>query len=351
MKSVREFNLIECKGTPYEIGRQWGEGCKENILKSLENTFNVMSLLYQAAKRDVIAKAMKFYPGVKEFDPYLIEIVHGQADAVGVSFEEVFTQKCVFELMVFCTGKIPGLCTSFAATGKATQNGKTLLGQNIDWSPEATIDLLKIHHANGPVQYILSFADSSEYTLSSAGFGLCANATIGRDYSFNLPLACYLPRVMRQKNIHEAIDLLKKTARGLGYYHLADANGQMYGIESIHNDFEIIYPENDVLLHSNHYITERFVKGDTASVIQPDSYDRLDSIKRLISQHYGRINSDTAMKILADHDNHPKSICRHDTSGQFPSVTHASFIMIPEEGAIYIAAGNPCECEYIRYAF
>lgn len=26
MKNVREFKLIECGGTPYEIGLQWGEG-------------------------------------------------------------------------------------------------------------------------------------------------------------------------------------------------------------------------------------------------------------------------------------------------------------------------------------
>ena len=80
-----------------------------------------------------------------------------------------------------------------------------------------------------PDQYILSFSNSTEYTLSSAGFGICALATIGQEYSFNLPLACYLPKVMRQKNIHDALELLKQVARGLGYYQLADANGVIMG--------------------------------------------------------------------------------------------------------------------------
>ncbi len=351
VKTVKQFNLVKCQGTAYEIGQQWGEGCRENILQSIENTFNIMAFVYQSAREDVIAKAMQFYPMVQDFDPYLIDIMRGQADATGVSLEQIFTQKCVFELMFYYTGTIPGLCTSFAATGKATQDGKTLLGQNIDWSPEATIDLLKIHHTGGPVQYVLSFSDSSEYTLSSSGFGLCANATIGRSYSFNLPVACYLPRIMRQKNIHDAMSLLKQVARGLGYYHLADAQGQMLGIESIHNDFEVISPEKDLLLHSNHYITERFKKDDTASFIQPDSYHRLESITKLAHQHYGRLSPEIAMEILSDHEHHPKSICRHDTSSTMPSVTHASFIMVPEEGAIYIAAGNPCEYQYERYSF
>jgi len=352
LKNAKKFKLIECSGTPYEIGRQWGEGCRESILKVSENAFNGMSLMYQAPREEVISKAMKFLPLVQEFDPYLVEIMRGQSDGTGISFEEIFTQKCMNELTFYYNGKIIGLCTSFAATGKATQDGKTLLGQNIDWLDGAPIDLLKINHSNGLVQFILSFANSTEFTFSSAGLGMSINATLGKDYSFNIPLACYLPKVMRQKSIHDALDLLKQVARGLGYYHLADANGQMYGIESIHNDFEIIYPEKDMLLHSNNYITERFKAGDTASVFQPDSYHRLDKIRSFMNQHYGRINPETAMEILADHDHHPYSICRHiDPSVPISSTTLASVIMVPAEGAVYIACGNPCEHEYVRYTF
>jgi isopenicillin-N N-acyltransferase-like protein len=231
---------------------------------------------------------MKFFPSVQKFDPYLVEIMRGQADAAGLGLEEIFTQKCFNELS-FYYKNISGLCTSFAATGKATQNGKTILGQNIDFLSGSPINLLKLHHTGGPVQFVLSFSNSSEFTFSSAGFGLCANATIAQDYSFNIPVGCYLPRVIREENILAAMGLLKQVARGLGYYHLADKNGYMYGIESIHNDFEIIHPNNDMLLHSNHYLTERFEGVDTAPQYQPDSYHRLDRIRSLMDQHYGNI--------------------------------------------------------------
>lgn len=351
MKTVKEFKLVECRGTPYEIGLQWGEGCKESIFKISENIRNGMMVFYKASKDDVIARAMKLFPLVQEFDPYLVEIMKGQADATGLSFEEIFTQKCTNEL-TFYYHNMTGLCTSFAATGKATEDGKTLLGQNIDWLPESPVDLLKIHHDDGPVQFVLSFANSSEFTFSSAGFGMCVNGTIGKDYSVNIPLACYLPRVMRQENIDDALNLLKQVARGLGYYHLADAQGRMFGIESVHNDYEIIHPEKDLLLHSNHYLTERFQKGDTASELQPDSYHRLESIKQFFNQHYGHINPVIAMEILTNHEHHPNSICRHiDPNVPIASATLASYIVIPEEGAIYIACGNPCEYEYVRYEF
>jgi isopenicillin-N N-acyltransferase-like protein len=72
----------------------------------------------------------------------------------------------------------------------------------------------------------------------------------------------------------------------------------------------------------------------------------------LIDQHYGQIDVENMMEILADHDQYPNSICRHiDPAAPISSVTLASFIMVPAEGAIYIAAGNPCKYEYVRYEF
>lgn len=85
---------------------------------------------------------------------------------------------------------------------------------------------------------------------------------------------------------------------------------------------------------------------------QPDSYHRLETIKYLANQHYGHINPEIATEILANRNHHPDSICRHiNQTSQVSSVTLASFIMIPAEGAIYIACGNPCEYEYVRYEF
>lgn len=351
MKNAKQLKVIECRGTPYEIGQQWGEACRDSILQGLENSLMGMTLLYNASREEVTSKAMRFLPLVQDFDPYLLEIMRGQAQGAGIKFEEVFTQKCSFELS-FYYNNLPSMCTSFAAAGTATENGQTLLGQTIDWFPGTPIDLLKIHHSDGLVQFVLSLANSSEYTFSSAGMGICANATVAQDYSFNLPLGCYMPKVMRQRNVQDGIEILKQAAHGLGYYHLADASEEIMGIESIHNDFEIIHPKNGLLLHSNHYITERFKKGDMAPVIMPDSYHRLNRITTLADQHYGKINLEIAMEILSDHDSYPKSICSHvDPQSQFPSETLASYIMVPGEGAIYVAYGNPCEQDYVRYSF
>lgn len=351
LKNSREFTLVECSGTPYEIGLQWGEGCKDNLLKTTRSSFEGMAAFLQLSKERIVSMAMDHLTSMENFDPYLIEIMRGQAAGAGLPFEEIVAQKCFNDFTCMAMTGLCTLCTSFAATGKATEGGKTLLGQNIDFVPDATIDFLKIKHNDGLVQFVLSFNNWTEYTLSSNGLGICINATFAKNHDFSLPVSGYLSRVMRQKNIGEALELLKQVARGVAYYHLADSKGEMYGIESTHDDWQLILPERDLLIHSNHYLTERFKARDTAPGIQPDSYERLGAGSALLERNYGHITPELVMEALADHHHYPNSICRHiDETKPVSSATLASFVMVPEEGAIYIARGNPCENGFVRYS-
>lgn len=355
MKADKQFKVIECSGTPYEIGCQWGEASKENILGSLGQCFKLINHLHQAPREKVIENAMKYLAVVKDFDPYLIDILKGQADGAGISFEEVFTLRCTFELFMYYN-QIASLCTSFAATGTATKDGKTILGQNLDWFTGTPIDLIRITHANGVKQLSL-FLWGIEVTLSSAGFGIAANGTWSppKEYTLNIPFGCYLPKVMRQENMDDAMEILKSVARGLEYYHLADTMGNLIGIESSQDDFEILHPQRNILVHSNHYLTQRFKKGDMASQIIPDSFQRVERIQKLMDTHYGEITPDLMMEILSDHENFPNSICRHPDENLppeqklFSSETLTSFVMIPEDRTIFIAYGNPCKYEYVKY--
>jgi isopenicillin-N N-acyltransferase-like protein len=353
LKEAKEFMVVECKGTPYEIGRQYGAACRDNILKSLEMNFGALIHGQQATKEEIITNALKFVPNVKSFDPDIIEFITGQADGAGISFEEAFSLRCMLELGLYYK-QIIGLCTSFAATGEATAEGKAILGQNIDWIAGFPMDLLKFEYKNGVKQLVLSLGGIVEYTLNSHGIGMCANSIFNpvEEYYIGIPVGCYLPKAMRQQKIGDALGILCLAARGIGYYHLASAQGDIVGVESVLDDFNVLHPERDMLVHSNHYFTDRFKKGDWAYVVLPDSYLRSTRIKRLMDKHYGSITPQVMMELLSDHNNHPSSICRHvdnDKPPQFRSETLASYIMVPEDQVMYIAYGNPCQYEYVEY--
>ncbi len=352
MKDDWEFRLVQCSGTPYEIGLQWGAACKDSIASSSKTSLDRMASFLRVSREQVFAMGMEHLPFIEEYDPYLVDIMRGQAVGAGIPFEEIVTQKSMTDFTCKAMTGVNALCTALAATGKATEGGKTLLGQNIDFLPDATMDFLQVHHGGGLVQYILCINNWTEYTFASTGLGICANATFARSHEFTLPISAYIPRVMRQRNIEDAFDLLKQVARGVAYFHLADGSGRMHGLECTHDDYQIIEPERDVLVHSNHYITERFKGRDTAPGVQPDSYERMETINNLISENYGHITPKTAMEILSNHNHYPNSICRHiDRTAPVSSMTLASFVMVPEEGAIYVARGNPCENGFVRYKF
>src|SRR5512137_102248 len=354
MKNATRLKPVECGGAPYEIGKQWGEGCRENLQGSLAMLYAGLEQgPFRADKGKVWDAAVRFLGAVRNFDPYGFEILRGQAEGAGMVLEEALALQCTLEI-AFNYGKIMGLCTSFALAGKATQGGRAIIGQNVDWHPASTLDLLRIRHDSGIREFVLCLAGSPYYHLNSAGIGNCANFTLGPlgDMKQQVPLSFYISRALRQPRIGFALAILRRQARGLAYFHLADSAGSMTGIEAVSDDVNPILPEGDVLVHANRYETQRVKDADSTPQLIPDTCARAQRMRERIENVYGRITPEIMMEILADHEGHPNSICRHVDPAKPPelaSALRASFVMVPAEGLMYIAAGAPCEHEFMEY--
>ncbi len=355
MEKQSVFKMIECSGTDYEIGLQYGSAAKDNIQKALDLLISGLQMdPFRADRNSVLACGRKYIENVRSFDPSGIERVRGISDGAEISFDEAFATQCYTEIATSYPF-LAGLCTSFAVTGPATKGGVTILGQNIDWHPETPLDLLHIKHADGSEQLSLTFFGAPCYSLTSAGIGNSANLTISPmgPVTTHVPLSFYLYAAMRRRTFGDAFEVLLKTARGIGYYHLADADGKMAGIESVYDGYTVIEPERAVLVHANHYETKNYEANDGARVYIPDSFQRAPKLRSLIEEHYGMITPELMMEILADHEGYPNSICRHvDASKppEFASVSAASVIMIPAERKMYLAFGQPCRTKYLKYS-
>ncbi len=354
MKRQNRLQVIECGGTPYEIGRQYGEAAKENVIKSAEIFFSSLENgFYKAAKDRVIYASQRYLNNVRIFDADSIERVKGMAEGAGLSFDEVFAIQCWSDILVNYPG-LTGMCTSFAVAGAATRDGITIIGQNVDWHPEAPVDLVRINHPSGIKQLCLYLSGYGSFYLNSEGIGNCANLTLcpmGQVVN-HVPFVFYMDMAMRQKTVSEAMDVLSEYARGIGYYHVADGMGNMSGIESIYDDYTIIRPVKEVLVHANHYETEKYQAVDVAKIYIPDSFSRADRLRELINNIYGSITPELMMATLSDHAGHPDSLCHHVDVTKPPELTSlsvASFIMIPAERVMYVSYGPPCENEYVEY--
>jgi isopenicillin-N N-acyltransferase like protein len=349
-----KIDLIECGGTAYEIGRQYGEARPETFRKASELFFGALSRsVYRAGKGEIIDAAENAYlEVVRLFDADAIEMTRGQADGAGLDFREAFALQCVIELSLNYR-QVAGLCTSFAVTGSATANGQTLLGQNIDWHPEAPVDLLRIKDAEGGERLSLCLAGNAYYHLSSCGFGNCANLTLSppRRRPGDLPLGVYLPKAMRQPALQAALAILQESARGYGYYLLADADGRIVGLESVADDSRLLRPERDVVVHANHYEDEAFEKLDLSAGFIPCTRARGSRMKHLIAQDFGNLTPGRMMGFLADHDGGRNSVCKHRDDTKPPeeaSETRGAFVMVPAERRMFLALGPPCESDFIE---
>ncbi len=353
-KKQKVLPIIECRGTEYDIGRQYAEQATENLHAALALMFrNLEEMPYKADKQGLLRAAARYRDNVRRLDPEAEARVQGMADGAGVSFDEMFSLQCYSELFVNYPG-LAGMCTSFAVTGEATRGGKTLLGQTVDWNPDATVDLVRIHHEDGSRMLVLFLNGYASFYLVSSGMGNCANLLLSPvgPVASHVPFAFYMYCAMRTEGVAEAMEVLSATSRGVGYIHLADGTGRMSGIESVYDGHVVMHPERGVMVHANHYETRKYAAHDPARIYIPDSFRRADRMKALIRHNYGALTSKTMMKIMEDHENRPRSICSHvDPSlpAVFASMTVASFIMVPAEGRMLVCAGSPCEYEYAEY--
>lgn len=353
--TTQTLRVIECRGTPRQIGHQWGEACRESLRASAENLFLALSMSPLGASREVVVRAaMKLEANVRAFDPEALERIRGQAEGSGLTYEESFALHCMLELAINYA-QIGGMCTSVALTGEATKDGQALLGQTIDWNPGARMDLLRIRHTDGREQLSLCLDGSPYYHLNSNGVGNCANLTIvePRPCASLVPLSVYLPRAMRQPSLSAALEVLVTTARGFGYYHLADAQGHVVGIESTYDDHVLLKPERGVLVHANHYQSERFRERDVTHRYVPCTFGRRERISELVAAGHGQHTPETVKQMLTDHGTPEGRICLHDTPpapGAMPRETAATVVMAPARRTMWVAAGPACRQPFAEFS-
>lgn len=353
MKKCVKMPLIELAGTPAEVGRGWGRALADNMRQGLNRILAVVGEVHKTSRTEALSYAMKLWPAATRFDPELEPFVRGQAQGAGMSLEEAWATRCGLELL-FMNTNLAAMCTTLAGVGPATPDGQSLMGQNIDWFGGTPLALLRIKRSDGLRQLVLPVLGLGEYTLNSAGLGCCLNGVAAMQPSLEpkIPMAAYLPRAMRQTDIAQASRLLEQACRGIVAVTLADAQGGLLCVEGTLDDCEILKPRDGFLVHANNYRTPRFQAVDGCRMIFLDGPARTARMDELAAGLGGRLTPETLGRALMDHQGSPNSICRHpdpDVPPGLQAESLGSFIMLPAQGAMLVAAGNPCTHEYVRY--
>ncbi len=362
-KAKREIMVVEASGTPYEKGVQYGAACPEEIRKTSKIFCDLLGMERAAA----FSLGQKFVSQSREYVPDAIKMMEGIAKGAKLDFEEIFFLNVGVDLVCrYGSGAFSPGCTTFAASGEATVDGETIIGQSIDmaaWMEDIMV-ILKFRPNNGPA--VISawiYGCMPAYGFNSAGLGVAANgffyqAVVPDTYNGVPSETLFGYMILQGENISTALRRIYTTPRSnpnqlhVDGYMIANLSGDIVYVESTWNDFNIIYPERGFLVHTNHFVTERFQSADIMGGVSPDSYTRLGRLNTLMTSRHGELSVDVMKELYQEHNDYPDSLCRHEDK-KLPEAdqgaTSTVFISDLKNQKLYVTLGQACENEFIEY--
>jgi isopenicillin-N N-acyltransferase-like protein len=352
------FPLYSLKGSPREIGRQYGASCPDRIHKNIDLYFRVFKHYANLDRSRAVRLAKSFIPVIQSFDNDLLEEMMGIAEGAGADFEEILAVNVRTELMYPDQLAGKGECTALAALPEATASGDMLLGQNWDWKPhllETTI-LLRLEQEKKPTVLTLTEAGLvGKIGFNSAGIGACLNILKSSLAEVGIPIHILMRGILNSERFGDAIGKIVSANRGSSNNTLiAHRDGAAIDFEMAPKDVDFLYPENGILVHTNNFVSPRLRPLDTGLSQFPDTLLRYGRAQQKMQQRAGRIAVADFKEVLGDHCNHPDSICRHPDPRD-PELervqTVASIIMNLTRGEMHLTQGPPCSNPYQTIAF
>ena len=361
--SLQTLPFIEISGAPRERGRQYGEAARGQIQRSVAFYRDAYARAAKLSWDEVRARAPRWVPLIDAYLPGVVDEVRGIGEGAGVSFEDILALNGRGELSAgnpFEDEKDDG-CSSFAVLEEAAGDGHVYCGQNWDWRSEIadTVVVLRIVQPGQPT--IIMHAEAGQVGrqgANSAGIGLNAN---GLGTRFGAPLGVpgtYIRRkILNSPDMHDALDAVFSAQQTFcTNILLTHREGFAIDIETTPARHGWMYPTDGLLVHANHFIA--FVPEQVAETYRPFSVDslyRVPRIERVLKRGRGVGTSAEMRELIGtamrDHFGKPNSVCNHPDPRNDRLVqnqTIASSIVDLTDGHYYVAAGLPCENEYVK---
>jgi isopenicillin-N N-acyltransferase-like protein len=158
---------------------------------------------------------------------------------------------------------------------------------------------------------------------------------------------------MDAETISDALAIAQRAPRSSSAnYLLAHRDGIAVDLEAAPGDFSrlfLLFPEDGVLMHTNHFRSSAFDRRDVSLWVMPDSPFRLERLRTVVERAAPELKLDTFREALADHANFPSGVCCHPDARMEPhdqGSTVASVLMDLDDARIWVADGRPCTAPF-----
>jgi len=154
--------------------------------------------------------------------------------------------------------------------------------------------------------------DPVVFMLTEAGIGLVTNSLLSDSRRFGMPIHVTRRKILADRSLEAAVAAITDVERAQSAnYLLGSADGRAVDVEARPEDTALLEPEDSVLTHANHFRRLADDRQDLGQGIYPDSARRDTRLRFLLSERAGNIDAAFCQACLADHAEHPHSICRH----------------------------------------
>lgn len=341
--AAAQYPLYRARGTYRELGRQHGEQAARHIQQHLD----LMCASHKIARTELRRRALLFQAMFERYCPHLMDEMRGLAE--GARIELADAMACNIRGL---PAKAEEGCTAYVVSRAGTKDRGILAGQNSDMDnnvpPLAYV--LHLQPKDKPEVLMWSFGGMIGYHgMNSAGVAHFANALGGGPAGkFAMPHYPVKRMMLECTALDQVVDLLQKIPLGSnGNYVLCDGAGRILDVEATTAGPEIIRDNGaGFLAHTNHFLCPRYASKQNYEKSWKDSFPRIDRMNELLKARYGSLSVADVQSFLRDHSGKPAGICRHDGNSR----TVASLIAEPAQRRMHVAAGYPCQSEYITYS-
>lgn len=363
------FPYVEVSGDPRERGRQYGEQAAEQVAAAADLYGKSLRKLHVGV--DVIRNlADEFLDLIKTFDAKHADEVVGISEGAGVPLQDVVTINARRELVAMAKRyqDVPSdECTAAVVLPEASRDGVLMHGQNWDAGLEHVKHcvVLRIQRDDGPD--ILTFTEAGALArngFNDAGIAITGNnIECDRDFkTTGVPLPMIRRKALEEPYYALSINAVYSTPKaGSSNMMLSQQDGDAINIECAPDESFLLYPEDGILTHANHWesvaaltkLRDTGATRDSGLAASPCSAYRGRRLRRLLHADHGQLTLDDLRRGLLDKWQSPYSICRPPrpaVKGDYTACTSATVLMRPAEGVMEIARVPSQDARFTRYS-
>ena len=296
------MNIKTFKGNFFEIGQQQGKIYKTNGMNF--DKVKINPVLYK--------NQLEVY---KKHYPELLEEFRGMAKGGNFDEEKLIYNFITSEIFYYRNRfRLDKACTIF---GYKVKNN-LFVGRNYDWLPE-TDKIFEVYKVVNPERNsfiaVTDMGIDSPATAKPRYFfynaddaindkGLFIGLTFAYADQWSYGVSCiHMTKLIIEtcETVKEAIKVFEKVPLCFPKnFFIADKNGDMAIVEHTSKKFKVVYPKDNILIQTNHYVDNELAKEDTVLKRVPfhNTFIRYYETLQKINFERDKFKLDSAIKIL-----------------------------------------------------